>query len=138
MARRSPWLSAASGRRRGVLHRAVGKVLRTSPVKSGFGLRRYVAWALCALLRWSGSSWPESVPDAKPLTAILLIARDGLPDSNFADSVVLVMNNLCPAQVGILIHRPMAIPVSRLFPDLKRLAKVRDKGYFGGPVGLRA
>ncbi len=106
----------------------------TSPVRSGFCLRRYVAGALCALLLLSGSSWPESVPDAKPLTAILLIARDDLPDSNFADSVVLVMNNLGPAPVGIIINRPMPIPVSRLFPDLKRLAKVRDKVYFGGPV----
>ena len=106
----------------------------TSPVRSGFCLQRYVAGALCALLLLSGSSWPTSAPDAKPLTAILLIARDDLPDSNFADSVVLVMNNLGPAPVGIIINRPMPIPVSRLFPDLKRLAHVRDKVYFGGPV----
>jgi len=106
----------------------------TSPVRSGFCPRRYVAGALCALLLLSRSSWSESVPDAKPLTAILLIARGDLPDSNFADSVVLVMNNLGPAPVGIIINRPMPIPVSRLFPDLKRLAKVRDKVYFGGPV----
>jgi putative transcriptional regulator len=65
---------------------------------------------------------------------MLLIARDDLSDSDFADSVVLVMNNLGPAPVGIIINRPMAIPVSRLFPDLKRLAQVRDKVYFGGPV----
>ena len=31
------------------------------------------------------------------------------------------MNNLGPAPVGIIINRPMPIPVSRLFPDLKRL-----------------
>jgi putative transcriptional regulator len=108
----------------------------TSPVRSSFCLQRYVAGALCALLLLPGSSWPESAPDAKPLTAILLIARDNLPDSNFADSVVLVMNNLAPAPVGIIINRPMPIPVSRLFPDLERLAKVRDKVYFGGPVGF--
>ena len=105
----------------------------TSPVRSSFCLQRYVAGALCALLLLSGSSWPTSASDAKPLTAILLIARDDLPDSNFADSVVLVMNNLGPAPVGIIINRPMPIPVSRLFPDLKRLAHVRDKVYFGGP-----
>jgi putative transcriptional regulator len=46
------------------------------------------------------------------------------------------MNNLGPAPVGIIINRPMPIPVSRLFPDLKRLAPVRDKVYFGGPVGF--
>jgi putative transcriptional regulator len=62
------------------------------------------------------------------------MAGDGLPDSDFADSVVLVMNNLAPAPVGIIINRPMPIPVSRLFPDLKHLVQVRDKVYFGGPV----
>ena len=108
-----------------------------SPVSSGFCLQRCVAGALGALLLLSGSSWPTSAADAKPLTAILLIARDDLPDSHFADSVVLVMNNLGPAPVGIIINRPMPIPVSRLFPDLKRLAQVRDKVYFGGPVDIR-
>jgi putative transcriptional regulator len=107
---------------------------RMSPVSSGFCVQRYAAGALCALLLLSGSSWPASAPDAKSLHAILLIARDDLPDSDFADSVVLVMNNLGPAPVGIIINRPMPIPVSRLFPDLKRLAKVPDRVYFGGPI----
>jgi putative transcriptional regulator len=30
----------------------------------------------------------------------------------------------------------MSIPVSRLFPDIERLAQVRGKVYFGGPVGF--
>jgi putative transcriptional regulator len=110
----------------------------TSPGRSGFCLQRYLAAALCALMLLSGSSWPTSAPEAKPLTAILLIARDDLPDPDFADSVVLVMNNLGPAPVGIIINRPMPIPVSRLFPDLKRLAKLRDKVYFGGPVDFES
>jgi putative transcriptional regulator len=93
-----------------------------------------VTGALCAFLLLSESSWPTSADDAKPLTAILLVAGDELPDSDFADSVVLVMNHLAPAPVGIIINRPMPIPVSRLFPDLKRLAQMRDKVYFGGPV----
>jgi putative transcriptional regulator len=102
--------------------------------RSGFCVQHYLAGALCALLLLSGSSWPASTPDEKPLTAILLIARDDLPDSIFADSIVLVMNNLGPAPVGIVINRPMQIPVLRLFPDLKRLAQVPDKVYFGGPI----
>jgi putative transcriptional regulator len=105
-----------------------------SPVKSGFCLPRYVAGALCALLLLFELSWPAPTPDAKPLTAILLIARDDLPDSIFADSIVLAMNNLGPAPVGIVINRPTTIPVSRLVPELKRLAQVDDKVYFGGPV----
>src|ERR1700716_3668016 len=88
-------------------------------------------WAACVRTRAPG---PTSAPDSKPLTAILLIARDGLPDPNFAGSVVLVMNNLGPAPVGIIVNRPMPTPVSRLFPDLKRLAQVHDRLYFGGPI----
>ena len=105
-----------------------------SPVRSGFHLQRYVAGGLCALLLLSGSSWPVSGADTKSLNAILIVARDHLPDSNFADSIVLVMNNLGAGPVGIVINRPMPIPVSRLFPEIKRLAQVRDKVYFGGPV----
>jgi putative transcriptional regulator len=105
-------------------------------VSSGFCLRRCVAGALGALLLLSGSSWPTSAADPKPLTAILLIARDDLPDSQFADSVVLVMNNLGPAPVGIIINRPMPISVSQLLADLEHLARVRDKVYVGGPVSV--
>jgi putative transcriptional regulator len=100
------------------------------------GLSRYVAGVLCGLLLLSGASRPKSAPDAKPLTAILLIARDELPDPNFADSILLVMNNLAPGPIGIIINRPTPVPVSHLFPDLKPLAQVRDKIYFGGPVDL--
>jgi putative transcriptional regulator len=109
-----------------------------SPVSSGLCVQRYAAGALSALLLLSGSSWPASAPDAKSLTSILLVARDTLPDSDFADSIVLVMNNLGPAPIGIIINRPMPVPVSHLFPDLKRLAKAPDKLYFGGPVDLES
>jgi putative transcriptional regulator len=81
-----------------------------------------------------GTSWPTSAEDTKHLTAMLLVARAELPDDNFADSVVLVMNNLGPAPVGIIVNRPTQIPVSRLFPDMKHLAQIHDKVYFGGPV----
>ena len=107
---------------------------RMWPVRSGFYLQRYLVGGLCALLLLSGSSWPASGADTKPLNAILIVGRDDLPDSNFAHSIVLVMNNLGPGPVGIIINRPMPVPVSHLFPDIGRLAQVRDKVYFGGPV----
>lgn len=106
-----------------------------SPVRVGF-LQRRLAGALCVLLLCSDLTWPATGTDAKPLTSILVIARNDLPDSNFGDSIVLVMNNLGPGPVGIIINRPMPLPVSQLFPDVKRLAQTRDKVYFGGPVDL--
>ncbi len=101
-------------------------------------LQRRAAGALGALLLLAGTSWPTCADDAKPLTAILLIAKDELSDPNFADSVVLVMNNLGPAPIGLVVNRPTEIPVARLFPDLKRLARLHDKLYFGGPVDLES
>ena len=101
-------------------------------------------FALLALLQLSSPSSagyrpPASPPPAagsKHLTAILLVARSQLPDPNFGDSVVLVMNDLGPAPVGIIINRPTRVPLSSLFPDLKSLARVHDKLYFGGPVEM--
>src|ERR1700722_6759843 len=111
---------------------------RMSAVRNGFYLWRYRAAAVCALLLLSESFWPAFGADAKPLNAILIVARNSLPDFSFADSIVLVMNNLGPAPVGIIINRPMPIPVSSLFPDLKRLAPVRDQVYFGGPIDFES
>jgi len=99
---------------------------------------RDVTRALCAFLLLFGMSWPTSADKAKPLTTILLVARAELPDSNFKDSVVLVMNNIGPAPVGVIVNRPTRIAVSHLFPDLERLAQLNDKLYFGGPVEIAA
>jgi len=88
------------------------------------------------LLLLAGSSWPGLADEPGRLTAILLVARGELPDPNFADSVVLVMNHVAEAPVGVIVNRPTAMSVAELFPEVKRLAKIRDKVYFGGPVEL--
>jgi len=104
-----------------------------SPARSGFCLVCCVAGALCALLLCEASA-AASADGARPVTAILLIGRAELPDPDFADSVVLVMNNLGPAPAGIIVNRPTHVAVAELFPDLKRLTQLHDKVYFGGPV----
>jgi len=92
--------------------------------------------AFYAFLILFGISLSISADTTKPLTAILLVAREDLPDPDFKDSVVLVMNNIGPAPAGVIINRPTPISISHLFPDLERLAKLQDKVYFGGPVQL--
>jgi putative transcriptional regulator len=76
--------------------------------------------------------------DAKAPTSILVIGRPDLPDDDFADSVILVMNNLGPGTAGVILNRPTKMEVSQLFPDIKRLAQLHDRVYFGGPVDIRA
>lgn len=92
--------------------------------------------ALGALLVFFALPGPTYADAAKPVNAILLAAREGLPDSNFRNSVVLVMNNLGPAPAGVIVNRPTRLAVSQLFADDQRLAQLDDKVYFGGPVAL--
>jgi putative transcriptional regulator len=96
----------------------------------------YVFRTLGVFLLLLGMSAPASADGAKPLTTILIVARAELPDSNFKDSAVLVMNNIGPAPAGVIINRPTRVAVSHLFPDLERLAQLGDKLYFGGPVEI--
>lgn len=95
-----------------------------------------MARSLYVFLLVLGMSWPASADTEKPLTTILIVARAELHDSNFKNSVVLVMNNIASAPAGLIVNRPTRIPVSELFPDLKRLAPLDDKVYFGGPVQI--
>jgi putative transcriptional regulator len=97
---------------------------------------RNAARGLCVFLLLFGTFLPTSADDPKPVTAIFLIARAGLPDPNFKDSVVLVMNNIGVGPAGLIINRPTKFAVSRLFPDRLQLAQVPDKVYFGGPVEI--
>lgn len=100
----------------------------------GHWVQRRTAGAVCALLLLAGASWPGVADEPGRLTAILLVARGELPDPNFADSVVLVMNHVAEAPVGVIVNRPTAMSVAELFPEVKRLAKIQDRVYFGGPV----
>src|SRR4051794_5298101 len=65
-----------------------------------------------------------------PLTAIVITAKTDLPGDTFADSTVLVLNNMGPAPVGLITNRPTKFTVSHLFPELEpRLAQVRERIY---------
>lgn len=92
-----------------------------------------LALRLCALLLLC--SWAAAAAEKDPLTAIVITAKNDLPDNNFAGSAVLVLNNLGPAPIGLITNRPTKFTVSTLFPDLeKQLANVHARIYFGGPV----
>lgn len=100
--------------------------------------RRQAMRLLCSLLLLLAMASPTSADDAKPLSTIVIVARADLPDPNFRDSLVLVMNNIGPAPIGVIINRPTRIGMAQAFPDNERLAAVQDKLYFGGPVEIAA
>lgn len=112
-----------------------GKIWKTGP--SG-GVA--TAWLTDPLLTTTGKPPFRSTfaDNAKPLTTILLVARADMPDLNFKDSIVLVMNDIGPSPAGVIINRPTRIPVSRVFPEFESLAQLDDKVYFGGPVEIQS
>jgi putative transcriptional regulator len=102
----------------------------------GRSLWRRVGKAVATVVVLFGMALPCIAEEPARLNAILLVARPKLADPNFGESVVLVMNNLGPAPVGIIVNRPTRVSVSQLFPENPRIASLPERIYFGGPVEL--
>jgi putative transcriptional regulator len=65
--------------------------------------------------------------------SLFLIARPGLPDPNFRDSVVLVIHSESAETTGVIINRPMNRSLADLLPG-ERFEPFTDPIFFGGPV----
>lgn len=85
--------------------------------------------ALCLVFPWPGFGG-----DAPSMKSILLVARKGLPDPFFRESVVLITPSASGPPIGVIVNRPTAVPLSGVFPDIEKLRSVDEKLYFGGPV----
>lgn len=87
------------------------------------------AWAL--LLQAIVSvplTWAEDPP------AQLLIARPGMLDPNFAESVVLVTYPPDSGPMGVILNKPTPSTIHDAFPEHPALLQRTDIVYFGGPV----
>ena len=67
--------------------------------------------------------------------AIFLVARRGMSDPNFRETVVLVTHPPRGAPFGVIINRPLGQRLSDVFPDQPSLKGRKEVLYFGGPVG---
>ncbi|MCC6857073.1 MAG: YqgE/AlgH family protein [Bryobacterales bacterium] len=65
----------------------------------------------------------------------LLVASRNLPDPNFAETVVLLIQYDAKSAAGLVVNRPTDIPLARVFEDLREARGRRDPAYLGGPVG---
>jgi putative transcriptional regulator len=66
--------------------------------------------------------------------AVFLVAKRGLQDPNFRESVVLVTHPRGGAPWGVIINRPLEHRLSEVFPDHPSLQGRKDVLFFGGPV----
>lgn len=63
----------------------------------------------------------------------LLVAKPGLPDPNFRESVVLVTQEEGAVATGVIINRPTNRSLAELLPT-ERFKSFTDPIFFGGPV----
>lgn len=63
-----------------------------------------------------------------------LIARKDLPDPNFAESVVLLVDYNEKGAMGLVINNRTDVSLSRLLPDIEELKERNDDLFIGGPV----
>jgi putative transcriptional regulator len=66
--------------------------------------------------------------------SIFLVARRGMPDPNFRETVVLVTQPQRGGPFGVIINRPLDQRLSQVFSEVESLKDRKDPLYFGGPV----
>jgi len=72
-------------------------------------------------------------PAARPEARFLVAARD-LQDLNFAETVVLLVEQGTEGSWGLVINRPTTVKLSSLFAKDPFMRRRRDTLHFGGPV----
>src|SRR5262245_38639908 len=71
---------------------------------------------------------------AEVANGIFLIAKREMTDPRFQESVVLVTQPPQGGPFGVIINRPLDLPLSEVFPDQATMKGKKDVLYFGGPV----
>jgi putative transcriptional regulator len=84
--------------------------------------------ALLALLVFAGAAQAQSASKSQ-----FLIARPGMPDPNFRESVVLVIQAQGGEATGVILNRPTDHSLAELLPG-QRFEAFTDPIFFGGPV----
>ena len=65
---------------------------------------------------------------------IVLVAKPGLPDPNFSETVVLVTHTQEGNPVGVILNRPTTVKLAEAAPRLRGAAEFAEPLYAGGPV----
>jgi putative transcriptional regulator len=68
-----------------------------------------------------------------PYRSMFLVARPGMPDPNFRETVVLAVHSEGAETTGVIINRPTNRSLADLLPS-ERFGAFTDPIFFGGPV----
>ena len=64
----------------------------------------------------------------------LLVAKAGMVDPIFSETVVLVVRPDDGGPVGVILNRPSTVELRSLYPDRAEIADRRDLVFLGGPL----
>lgn len=92
-------------------------------------LRLALLWTLASLAVAARAADPQT----EAPNGALLVARPGLIDPNFRQTVVLVTQRPDASTVGVILNRPTQLDLAPYLPGLPT-ANYKDAVYFGGPV----
>ncbi len=73
---------------------------------------------------------------ATPARGSLLVATSASRDSDFAETVVLILHNDERGAVGIVLNRPLTMRLGEVFPEVRQGSGLRQPAWAGGPVPL--
>jgi putative transcriptional regulator len=74
--------------------------------------------------------------EAALANGVFLVAKPGLPDPNFRETVVLVtQTDVGSGPLGVIINRPLAARLSDALPEAGAIPESSNQIYGGGPVG---
>ena len=74
---------------------------------------------------------------SNPAKGMFLIARRGMPDPRFRQSVILLAAHDDGGSLGLIINRASKTKLTRLIPELDDMDKQGHRVYIGGPVGIQ-
>lgn len=81
-------------------------------------------------------SKPHSQVESHPAKGMLLIARRGMPDPRFRQTVILLATHDAGGSLGLILNRASTTKLGYLIPRLNDIDKLGHRVYFGGPVGI--
>ncbi len=84
--------------------------------------------ALLALLALATAAFAQGSSKA-----VFLIARPGMPDPNFRETVVLVAQEESAEATGVVVNRPTNRSLAEVLPG-ERFKPFKEPIFFGGPV----
>jgi putative transcriptional regulator len=85
---------------------------------------------LCALFAGAAAL----AQDAEPPNGLLLVAKPGLGDPRFRETVVLVTQTPDSETVGVILNRPTQAKLSDIISDGALARSYSDTVFYGGPV----